>query len=100
MKGRQLIGKRAGVGASRDETGGETAGSGLLQATSGGRMFALQIVIVLVLFMTAQVYDGSLHALSHWFILASYAAGAVAVVPWRMARPDAGRRPSPGARPG
>jgi adenylate cyclase len=89
VKGRQLIGKRAGVAASRDETGGETAALRLLQATSGGRMFALQIVIVLVLFMTAQVYDGSLHALSHWFILASYAAGAVAVA---LADGETGRR--------
>ena len=85
---RQVLGKREGVAASRDEIGGETAALRLLQATSGGRMFALQIVIVLVLFMAAQVYDGSLHALSHWFILASYAAGVVAVA---LAERDAGR---------
>ncbi|KAB1073289.1 adenylate/guanylate cyclase domain-containing protein [Methylobacterium planeticum] len=52
-------------------------------------MVALQVVIVLVLFMTAQVYDGSLHALSHWFILASYAAGVVSVA---LAEREPGRR--------
>ncbi|TXN66209.1 adenylate/guanylate cyclase domain-containing protein [Methylobacterium sp. WL6] len=49
----------------------------LMQRATGGRLLVLRVVIVLVLLMAAQVYDGSLHALSHWFILGLYAAGSV-----------------------
>ncbi|MGU3540879.1 adenylate/guanylate cyclase domain-containing protein [Methylobacterium sp. A54F] len=49
----------------------------LLRAAAGGRLLALRVVIVLVLLMAAQAYDGSLHALSHWIILGLYAVGAV-----------------------
>ncbi|MFD0936260.1 adenylate/guanylate cyclase domain-containing protein, partial [Methylobacterium trifolii] len=49
----------------------------LMQSATGGRMLALQVLIVLVLLMAAQAYDGSLHALSHWFILVLYAASSV-----------------------
>ena len=49
----------------------------LTQRATGGRLLVLRVVIVLVLLMAAQVYDGSLHALSHWFILGLYAAGSV-----------------------
>ncbi len=49
----------------------------LMQAANGGRLLALRIVIVLVLLMAAQAYDGSLHALSHWIILALYAGSSI-----------------------
>ena len=49
---------------------------------------ACAIVIVLVLLMAAQAYDGSLHALSHWFILGLYGLGTV----W-FGLGRAGRRP-------
>jgi adenylate cyclase len=49
----------------------------LVQAANGGRLLALRIVVVLVLLMAAQAYDGSLHALSHWIILALYAGSSV-----------------------
>jgi adenylate cyclase len=48
-----------------------------MQAGGGLRLLGLRIVIVLVLLMAAQAYDGSLHALSHWFILALYGLGTV-----------------------
>src|SRR5437899_1247852 len=48
-----------------------------MQAGGGLRLLGLRIVIVLVLLMAAQAYDGSLHALSHWFILGLYGLGAV-----------------------
>ncbi|WP_267358714.1 MULTISPECIES: adenylate/guanylate cyclase domain-containing protein [unclassified Methylobacterium] len=48
-----------------------------MQAGGGVRLLGLRIVIVLVLLMAAQAYDGSLHALSHWFILALYGLGTV-----------------------
>jgi class 3 adenylate cyclase len=41
------------------------------------RLMALRLVIVLVLLMAAQAYDGSLHALSHWIILGLYGLGTV-----------------------
>lgn len=41
------------------------------------RLTALRIVILLVLLMAAQAYDGSLHALSHWIILGLYGLGTV-----------------------
>jgi adenylate cyclase len=48
-----------------------------MQAGGGLRLLGLRVVIVLVLLMAAQAYDGSLHALSHWFILALYGLGTV-----------------------
>lgn len=48
-----------------------------MQAGGGLRLLGLRIVIVLVLLMAAQAYDGSLHALSHWFILGLYGLGTV-----------------------
>ncbi|GJD80218.1 hypothetical protein GCM10007886_25720 [Methylobacterium gregans] len=49
----------------------------LVQSANGGRLLALRIVIVLVLLMAAQAYDGSLHQLSHWVVLALYAGSSV-----------------------
>ncbi|MEE7448793.1 guanylate cyclase [Methylobacterium radiotolerans] len=48
-----------------------------MQAGGGLRLLGLRVVIVLVLLMAAQAYDGSLHALSHWFILGLYGLGTV-----------------------
>ncbi len=48
-----------------------------MQEGGGPRLLALRIVIVLVMVMAAQAYDGSLHALSHWFILGLYGLGTV-----------------------
>ena len=49
----------------------------LMRSANGGRLLALRAVIVLVLLMTAQAYDGSLHDLSHWIILSLYAGSSV-----------------------
>jgi adenylate cyclase len=48
-----------------------------MQAGGGLRLLGLRVVIVLVLLMAAQAYDGSLHALSHWLILGLYGLGTV-----------------------
>ncbi|MDP4006280.1 adenylate/guanylate cyclase domain-containing protein [Methylobacterium sp. NEAU K] len=48
-----------------------------MRAGGGLRLLGLRIVIVLVLLMAAQAYDGSLHALSHWIILGLYGLGTV-----------------------
>ncbi|CAM3054859.1 adenylate/guanylate cyclase domain-containing protein [Methylobacterium mesophilicum] len=48
-----------------------------MQAGGGLRLLGLRIVIVLVLLMAAQAYDGSLHAFSHWFILGLYGVGTI-----------------------
>lgn len=48
-----------------------------MQAGGGLRLLGLRVVIVLVLLMAAQAYDGSLHALSHWFILGLYGLGTI-----------------------
>ncbi len=48
-----------------------------MQAGGGLRLLGLRAIIVLVLLMAAQAYDGSLHALSHWFILGLYGLGTV-----------------------
>ncbi|MBE7248379.1 MAG: adenylate/guanylate cyclase domain-containing protein [Actinomycetospora chiangmaiensis] len=55
----------------------EAAALRTMQEGGGPRLMALRIVIVLVMLMAAQAYDGSLHALSHWFILALYGIGTV-----------------------
>jgi len=58
----------------------ETAHDAALRVMQEGgqpRLTALRIVILLVLLMAAQAYDGSLHALSHWFILGLYGLGTV-----------------------
>ncbi|GJD34451.1 adenylate/guanylate cyclase domain-containing protein [Methylobacterium aerolatum] len=60
----------------------------VMQRGGGSRLIALRIVIILVLLMAAQAHDGSLHALSHWFILGLYAVGA-AWFGWRESQ----RRP-------
>ncbi len=49
----------------------------VMQEGGQPRLTALRIVILLVLLMAAQAYDGSLHALSHWFILGLYGLGTV-----------------------
>ncbi len=48
-----------------------------MQAGGALRLLGLRAIIVLVLLMAAQAYDGSLHALSHWFILGLYGLGTV-----------------------
>lgn len=55
----------------------EAAALRTMQEGGGPRLMALRIVIVLVMVMAAQAYDGSLHALSHWFILGLYGLGTV-----------------------
>ncbi|MDP4023353.1 adenylate/guanylate cyclase domain-containing protein [Methylobacterium sp. NEAU 140] len=64
----------AGADARRD---GDDAVLRAMQAGGGTRLLALRVVIVLVLLMAAQAYDGSLHALSHWFILVLYGLGSI-----------------------
>ncbi|MCJ2073949.1 adenylate/guanylate cyclase domain-containing protein [Methylobacterium sp. J-030] len=64
---------RAAVAVPPDQD--EDAVLRTMQAGGGLRLLGLRIVIVLVLLMAAQAYDGSLHALSHWFILALYGLG-------------------------
>lgn len=49
----------------------------VMQAGGQPRLTALRIVILLVLLMAAQAYDGSLHALSHWIILGLYGLGTL-----------------------
>ena len=48
-----------------------------LQQASSGRSFALQLLIVLVLLVTAQTYDGSIHGLGHWIVLSVYAGASI-----------------------
>jgi class 3 adenylate cyclase len=55
----------------------EAAALRTMREGGGLRLMALRIVIVLVMLMAAQAYDGSLHALSHWFILGLYGLGTV-----------------------
>jgi adenylate cyclase len=64
-------GGRAGPGSDED------AVLQAMQAGGGLRLLGLRVVIVLVLLMAAQAYDGSLHALSHWFILGLYGLGTI-----------------------
>ncbi|GJD58448.1 adenylate/guanylate cyclase domain-containing protein [Methylobacterium dankookense] len=63
--------------ARPDARGHARAARRLVQAANGGRLLAIRIIVVLVLLMAAQAYDGSLHALSHWIILALYAGSSV-----------------------
>ena len=62
-----------------------------MQAGGGLRLLGLRIVIVLVLPMAAQAYDGSLHALSHWIILGLYGLGTVWLTPGAERRPGGER---------
>ena len=55
----------------------DTRAFALLRAASGRRLVAMHAIIVVVLLATAQTYDGSIHALSHWLILAAYAACSI-----------------------
>ena len=74
-------------------TGGDTAVLRLLRPIAGGRMLALQALIVVVLLASAQAYDGSIHSLSHWFVLSAYAACSIGLglAEWRGRRQvDAG----------
>ena len=48
-----------------------------LAAASGPRALALRLVTFLVLLAAAQTHDGSIHAGSHWFVLAGYAVSSV-----------------------
>ncbi|MGH1590087.1 adenylate/guanylate cyclase domain-containing protein [Methylobacterium phyllosphaerae] len=68
---------RAPVAAGTDPGSDDAAVLRAMQAGGGLRLLALRVVIVLVLLMAAQAYDGSLHALSHWFILGLYGLGTV-----------------------
>ncbi|MCE4224250.1 adenylate/guanylate cyclase domain-containing protein [Methylobacterium sp. C25] len=52
---------------------GEASALRLLQSASGLRLFAMHALIVVVLLATAQSYDGSIHPMSHWVVLAAYA---------------------------
>ncbi|MCJ2055039.1 adenylate/guanylate cyclase domain-containing protein [Methylobacterium sp. J-048] len=71
----RIAGDRA---ARKAETGqDDPAVLRAMQAGGGLRLLGLRIVIVLVLLMAAQAYDGSLHAFSHWFILGLYGVGTV-----------------------
>ncbi|GJD53389.1 hypothetical protein OPKNFCMD_6164 [Methylobacterium crusticola] len=57
------------------------AGGGALAAAvaagTGPRALLMRLAMFLVLLVAAQISDGSLHAGSHWFILAGYAASSV-----------------------
>ena len=75
-----LPGLRAGSPVLRRRTDTASDDAAVLRAMQAGgglRLLALRVVIVLVLLMAAQAYDGSLHALSHWFILGLYGLGTV-----------------------
>ncbi|MEH3147027.1 MAG: adenylate/guanylate cyclase domain-containing protein [Methylobacterium frigidaeris] len=48
-----------------------------MRLSSGPRALAMRLVVFLVLLTAAQVHDGSLHAASHWFILAGYALSSL-----------------------
>ncbi|MCJ2011725.1 adenylate/guanylate cyclase domain-containing protein [Methylobacterium sp. J-076] len=79
------------VSAARIGESDDDAALRVMQQGGRPRLMALRIVIVLVLLMAAQAYDGSLHALSHWIILGLYGLGTL----WfglaeRRRGPDAG----------
>lgn len=64
-------------GRARTGESDEDAALRVMQEGGRPRLMALRLVIVLVLLMAAQAYDGSLHALSHWIILGLYGLGTV-----------------------
>jgi adenylate cyclase len=65
------------VGGTGDRVEDDAAILRAMRAGGAGRLLALRVVIVLVLLLAAQAYDGSLHALSHWFVLVLYGFGTV-----------------------
>lgn len=64
-------------GGARAGESDEEAALRVMREEGRPRLLAMRIVIVLVLLMAAQAYDGSLHAQSHWIILGLYGLGTV-----------------------
>lgn len=75
-KERCVAGEGSGAGAPLADEADRRAFA-LLQAASGRRLLAMHAIIVVALLATGQVYDGSIHALSHWVVLGAYAACSI-----------------------